>query len=223
MASVPTRELKIGAIIDKTFSVLERAAVPALLFLVALSAVGGVIDYFTANASPLSQLAATPLRVVIGVFFAYLLLGAMVQRTGLRTRGDKDVFLTYFGLSVLYGLAVALGLVLLVLPALFLLARWSLAQPLVVARGEGVMKAFGESWERTSGNEFSIIVALLLLWLLPIALSIITGAMLPKDSLVGIAVKEVFQSAGSLTSLAMDVALYGMIIGLPKAAARSAE
>jgi len=223
MATAPARELKIGTIIDKSFAVIERAMAPSLIFLVSLTLVDGVIAYLTATVSPLAQLAVTPLRVVIGVFFSYQLLKAMIERTGLRSRGDGDVFLTYFGLAVLYGLAVALGLILLVLPALFLISRWCLAQPLVVARGDGVMRAFGESWQRTSGNEFPIIVVVLLFVMVPVVISVVAGVMLPKDNLIGIAIAQLATSASSLLSLAMGTALYGIIIGVPTAAATPAE
>jgi hypothetical protein len=218
MASAAHRELKVGVIIDKTLAVLERIALPALVFFVCLTAVNCVIDYFTWDAAPLSQLAVTPLRIVVGVFFSYALLKIAVDRTGLNSRGDRDIFLSYFGLTILYGLAVALGLVLLVLPAVFLIARWSLAQTLVVGRGEGVMKAFGESWERTSGNDFPIIVAVLLFFFVPMAITITAQLMFPKGALLGIVVAQAFTSIGSLMSLAMGVALYGMIIGVPERA-----
>ena len=219
MAIAAQRELKIGAIIDKTLAVLERAAAPALIFVVVLTAINGTIDYFTWDAAPMSQLAATPLRIAIGVFFSFQLLKIMVDKTGLNSRGDADVFLPYFGLSLLYGLAVIVGLMLLVIPALFLVARWCLAQPLVVAQGRGVMKAFGESWERTSGNDFPIIVAVLLFFLVPMAISIAAGLMFPKGTLLGIAISQLFGTMASLLSLSMGVALYGMLIGAPKAAA----
>lgn len=216
MATVPSRELKIGTIIDKSLAVLERATTPALVFVVALTVINSAIGYFTVNAAPMSKLAVTPLTIVIGVFFSYQLLNAIVQRTGLRSRGDQDVFLTYFGLAVLYGLGVALGLILLVIPALFLIARWSLAQTLVVARGDGIKQAFGESWERTSGNEFQIIVVVLLFVMVPMAISLTATAMLPK-ALSGIIISSAATSVSSLLGLCMGVALYGMIIGVPKA------
>ena len=85
-----------------------------------------------------------------------------------------DVFLSYFGLAVLYALGVLAGFILLIIPAFFLIARWSLAQPLVVVRGDGIRQAFGESWERTKGNEFQIIVAVFVLVILPQAVSVTT-------------------------------------------------
>jgi hypothetical protein len=223
MAVAAHRELKIGAIIDKSLAVLERSVTPALIFLIALAVINSAIKYFTVDASPLSQLAAVPLAIVVAVFFSYQLLKAMIERTGLRSRGESDVFLAYFGLTVLYGLAILVGLILLVIPALFLIARWSLAQPLVVARGDGIMKAFGESWERTSGNEFQIIIAAIVLVIIPQVLGIVAGAMFAKDSLVGIGLSQLITTVGSVLGMAMGVALYGMIIGAPKAAAATAE
>jgi hypothetical protein len=223
MAIAAHRELKIGAIIDKSLAVLERVVTPALVFFVALTAVDGVIKYFTADASPLSQLAAAPLQIVVAVFFSYQLLKIMIDRTGLRSRGNADVFLAYFGLSVLYGLAILVGLILLVIPALFLIARWSLAQALVVARGDGVMKAFGESWETTRGNEFQIIIAAIVLVIVPQGLGIAAGAMFPKDSLLGIGLSQGLATVGSVLGMAMGVALYGMMIGTPKEVAATFE
>jgi hypothetical protein len=221
MATAPARELKIGVIIDKSLAVLERAVMPALFFVAALTVINSAIGYFTADAAPLSKLAVTPLTIVIGVFFSYLLLKVMVERTGLRSRGDRDVFLTYFGLAILYGLGVALGLILLVIPALFLIARWSLAQTLVVARGDGIKQAFGESWERTSGNEFQIIVVVLLFVMVPMVISVTATLMLGQASLAGIIVSQLATSVSSLLSLCMGVALFGMIVGVPQAAATS--
>jgi hypothetical protein len=217
MDSLPSRELRIGTIIDKSLAVLERAAIPALIFVAALTLINSTIGYFTANAAPLSKLAVTPLTIVIGVFFSYQLLSVIVRRTGLRSRRDGEVFLTYFGLAILYGLGVALGLVLLVIPALFLIARWSLAQTLVVARGDGIKQAFGESWERTSGNEFQIIVVVLLFVMVPMVISVTATLMFGQGNLTGIIVSQLATSVSSLLGLCMGVALYGMIIGMPKA------
>jgi hypothetical protein len=47
--------------------------------------------------------------------------------------------------------------------------------------------------------------------------------MLPKDNLIGIAIAQLATSASSLLSLAMGMALYGIIIGVPTAAATPAE
>lgn len=221
MASSAHRELKIGTIIEKTMTVIELNAVPALIFVAVLILVECPITYFTVGAAPLATLAVTLLKIVIGTLASFLLLSAMIRRTGLLSRTKEDVFLTYLGLGVLSALAILLGLILLVLPALFLMARWSIAPSLVVARGDGVMQAFGESWQKTSGSEFQIIVVVLVLIIPLTAISILCGVMLDKASVVGIVVAQIATSGASVASAAMGVALYGMIIGVPKAAAHA--
>lgn len=214
MATVAPRELKIGAIIDKTLAVLERTAVPALIFFAALTVVNCAITYFAlAMIAPLQVLAIGLLKMVVGIVAAYLLLDVMVRKTGLQSRKGEDAFLTFFGLSLVSGISVLVGLILLIIPGLFLIARWSIAQPLVVARGDGVMKAFGESWERTRGNEFQILIAMLALFAVFLAIVIAATLLFEKTDIVGIVVSQVGSSAMSATSLALGVALYGLIVG----------
>ena len=142
----------------------------------------------------------------------YFLLVAMMRRLNLSQAG-ADVLLPYLGLSVLYSLGVMLGMIAIILPGLFLMTRWSIAQPLLVARGGGVKASFGESWDRTKGNEISIFVGALALAVIPIALMIAASMFFEKDDLVGIVVSEIATSGISLIYLAMGVALYGLLVG----------
>lgn len=158
------------------------------------------------------------LKAIVGIIAAYLLLSAMIRNTGLRSDNGRDIFLPYMGLSLLYVGAVLIGFILLIIPGLFLVARWILAQPLVIARGDGVMQAFGESWEKTRGNEFQILVVMLALLCLFILIVIACTVMLAKDNLVGIVISQLASSAMSVTSLTMGVAPYGLMIGTAKAA-----
>jgi membrane-anchored glycerophosphoryl diester phosphodiesterase (GDPDase) len=214
MASVAPRNLKIGTIIDKTLGVVERAAVPSLVYFIALTVLDGAIGYFGLTmTAPLQAVSFALLKTLVGVVCAYLLLDAMVRRTGLRSRGEGDVFLPYFALSILYTLGVIGGFILLVFPGLFVMARWSIAQPLLIARGDGVMQSLGESWERTKDNEFQILAALLLFLVPTIAISVLCTIMLGRASVAGMIISQVASSASSVLALAMGVALYGLVIG----------
>src|SRR5690606_12602700 len=112
------------------------------------------------------------LGFTIGVAAAYFLLEAMLRKNGFLSANSDDAFLPYVGLSILYILGVGLGLILIILPGLFLMARWSVASPVVIARGGGPIKAMQESWERTKGNEFPILIAIVILFGVLIAISI---------------------------------------------------
>ncbi len=214
MVMLSSRELKIGAIIDKTLGVLEANAVPALIFVVALAAVGLPITYFSVGSTaPLQVAGGQLLRTAISVVLGYFMLVTMLRRTGLQARDSDDTFLPFVGLSILSSLAVMLGMIALIIPGLILIARWSIAQPLLVAQGTGVMASLGESWARTRGNEFSILAAALALALLPIAVIIAVRMLFEQDHLVGMVVAEIASGAISLVLMAMGVALYGLIMG----------
>ena len=224
MASVAPRNLKIGTIIDKTLAVAERAEMPALVYFVALTVLDGAVGYFGLTmTAPLQAVSFGLLKALIGVVCAYLLLEAMLRRTGLRTRGEGDRFLPYFGLSILYTLGVIAGFILIIFPGLFIMARWSIAQPLMIGRGDGIMQSLGESWERTKDNEFQILAALLVFLLPTIVISILCTIMLGRASVAGMIISQIASSASSVLALAMGVALYGLVIGSPKELAATFE
>lgn len=212
MATLPSRELKIGTIIDKSLGVVERTMSTALIYLAVLTVINVAIAYFTLGmTAPMQQLVIGLVKMVVGIVAAYVLIEAMLGKTGLRTRANEDVFLGYLGLSILYTLGVGIGFILLIIPGLLFMARWSIAQPLLVARGQGVMQSLGESWEQTKGNEFSIIVAALALLIPLIAVIIACSVLFEKDDMIGIVVTQLASSATSIVSLGMGVALYGLI------------
>jgi hypothetical protein len=54
--------------------------------------------------------------------------------------------------GVLAGLGIALGLLLLIIPGLFLLTRWFLIAPVIVLEGRSAGESFGRSWELVRGH-----------------------------------------------------------------------
>lgn len=72
-----------------------------------------------------------------------------------RTRG---VLGTLLGASVLAGIGVGIGTLLLVVPGLILLARWSLIVPSVVVEGRGVGEAFSRSNSLVKGRTGRVLV-----------------------------------------------------------------
>ena len=219
MATVAARGLKIGTIIDKTLGVIEHNARSALLYLAAVTAISAAITYYSlAMTAPMQQLPIGLLKFLVGVVAAYLLLDAMLRKTGLRERRDVEAFYPYLGLSILYTLGVVLGFILLIIPGLLVMARWSISQPLIVARGGSVMRALGESWEQTRGNEFPILVAAFAIILPLIAVLIACSLLFEPSDLVGLVVTQLATSAMSVISLATGVAIFGLIVSRSGAA-----
>lgn len=214
MASLAPRELKIRTIVDKTLGVVEYSVAAVLLYIVGLAAIDFAITYYSLDiTAPMQQSAFALLKFAVGIVGAYLVLSAMVRKTGLYSGEGGETFSPYVALSLLSTLGILAGFVLFVIPGLLILARWSIAQPMLVARGGGVMNALGESWGRTKGNEFSILVAALALLIVPIAIAIACGVLFEKTDVVGIAVSQLATTAISAMILALNVALYGLLVG----------
>jgi hypothetical protein len=219
MATVVPRELKIGTVVDKTLAVVERSAGPALIFVAALTALNAAGTYLSLEMAPMQQLVVGLVKFVVGVVCSYFLIEAMVRLTGVRSRTDEERLLSYLGLSILSILGVGLGLIVVVLPGLLIWARWSIAAPLLVARGDGVTQALGQSWHLTRGNEFPILVAALALLLLPVAIMIACAVLFERDNLIRIVVSELAGTGITVITLAIGVALYALIVVSRTAAA----
>jgi hypothetical protein len=94
------------------------------------------------------------------------------------------------GVALLSGLATFVGLLLLVLPGLYIASRLSLASAVLVTEQRGVVDSLRGSWERTGASVWRIL-GYLLIWIL-----IIVGASILAGALAG-AVGAVLTIAGA--------------------------
>ena len=213
MAGPAARELKIGMIVEATLGVLERCAVPALIFVVVVGLINAAATYYgLAYTSVTQQLAKGLFSLTISIVASYALLHAMLRKLNLLKPGTEDAFLPYIGLSILYTIGVGLGFIAIILPGLFLMARWSIATPLLLVRGSGAIKAMKDSWEQTKGNEFPIIIAIVLLMILFVGISFAAGMMFGPEDPIGTVVGQVASAIGSAIGIALGVALYRLIV-----------
>lgn len=214
MPVAPPRELKAGTIIDETLGVLERCAVPFLLFVVALTALNGAVGYYGLEyTSVMQQVLKGVVGFTVGVAAAYFLYEAVLARTGLRSRQSDDAFLPFIGLAVITTLAIMVGLIALVIPGLYLIARWSIAAPVLMIDGKGPIKAMQDSWERTKGSDFSILVAVLLFYGVPTLASIAAGFVFGPEDPLGIGLSQLASAVASAFGVAMAVGIYGRLVG----------
>src|SRR6188472_1337621 len=106
-------KLDVGEILQGTTSTLSSNAGPAAIYVVVLGAVGSAVD--------LSGTSANIISTVASVAGGFLLLRAMLVAEGLLDPGASNRFGAYFGLSLLSGLGILLGLVVLVIPGVVLI------------------------------------------------------------------------------------------------------
>src|SRR5215831_412747 len=79
------------------------------------------------------------------------------------------------GASILAGIAITIGFILLIVPGLILLTFWSLIVPFIVVGGSGVFDSFGNSWRTVRGYAWRVFGTYVLVWLILIAFGIVLG------------------------------------------------
>jgi hypothetical protein len=72
-------------------------------------------------------------------------------------------FLPLLGLAILYGLGLALGFVLLVVPFFFLIVMWAVVVPACVVEGLGPIASMSRSTQLTKGHRWKIFGIIILL------------------------------------------------------------
>lgn len=145
---------KFGDILARASQMLRANATriaPAFLILVG----GGmVLDSGLAGAGAEG---AVYLAVSMGTLAAqYWLTRAALRELGyevtLRSR-----FLALFGMSMVYAAGVLLGLILLVVPGIVLLVRWTIGAPALLASDDGVFDCLARSWRETGEHFWPIL------------------------------------------------------------------
>lgn len=122
-------------------------------------------------------------------------------------RSVEPVFWPLVAVSILFGLGVGIGFILLIIPGLFLLVIWSVVAPVTVLERPDVFHAFGRSRELVRGNGWNVFGVIVLVILAVVVVSVAAG--LAADSLgsVGRALVQWAVNAGlaPVTALSASV------------------
>lgn len=91
-------------------------------------------------------------------------------------RSVEPVLFPLMVVSVLLGLGVAIGFILLIIPGLILMTLWSVVAPVTVLEHPGILAAFGRSRELVRGNGWAVFGVIVLLYFAVVVLSLLAGA-----------------------------------------------
>ena len=195
----------IGRVISQTFAVLGRNIVsfgilalvlvglPALVvgflqFGVAKAALQGV-QTGSYNFSP-GAIMAGSLTGIATLITTSILQGALIHATVQDLNNQPQAigeslatglrnFLGLIVLAILMFIAIACGLVLLVVPGVMLACAWIVAAPSLVADRTGIFGAFSRSAELTRGNRWQIfgliVIVVVVEWILGMIFNAISG------------------------------------------------
>jgi hypothetical protein len=131
------------------------------------------------------------------------------------------VFVPVIVVSILFGIGVAIGLVLLIIPGLILLTIWAVAIPVTVIERPGILRAFGRSRELVKGNGWQVFGTILLVWLISIVIGAIGG--LIADAIGGVIGALVVAIVSALIAPVIALAsalIYFALVGAKEPAAQ---
>jgi hypothetical protein len=179
-----------GDVIGRAFGIYRdqiRVLLPTALLVFAIDAVvSWVFDH-----GVLRLVAA-----VVSLVLAFLYDGMVVQLVRDVQDGRRDssvgellssvspVLLPLIVVSILAGVGIGIGFVLLIVPGLVLLTFWSVVAPVTVIERPGVFRAFGRSMELVRGYGWSVFATIVLVFLLVLAASV-------AAALIGLALGDV--------------------------------
>jgi hypothetical protein len=190
-----TQKIKPGEVIGSAFAIYgEQAAVliPAAIAVFAIVAIARLV--FTGGAALLVSLVA----LILGTFYQGMVVelvgdvqdGRRDASVGRLFRGVAPIVLPLIGLSILLGVGVGIGFILLIVPGLFLMTIWAVAAPSLVIERQGVFTAFGRSRELVRDNGWEVFGVILLVIAIGLAVGIIVAILASGLGTTGIAIVQ---------------------------------
>ncbi len=89
------------------------------------------------------------------------------------------------GVAILAGLGIGLGMILLIIPGLFLMTMWSVAIPAAVIEKAGVGESFSRSSTLTDGRRWRVFGAIVVSWIVTVGITMAIAFALVGTSGVG--------------------------------------
>ena len=125
--------------------------------------------------------------VLVAVAGVFLLQGALVEAVADVRDGRADMTLTetlgrvvpklgsIVVASILAGIAIAIGFVLIIAPGLYLLTIWSVVVPVIVLEGAGALESFGRSRALVRGYGWTVFGVIVVTFAINIVVGIVLG------------------------------------------------
>jgi hypothetical protein len=182
--------MSIGEVLSEAWSLYKRFLWPFFLTAFVVFVVLDLVSALAGEAAKDSTAAAAfwgVISLVIGIIGYFWVQGALVERVrDVRDgRADRTVMETYRAVQprvpalivagILAGLGILVGLILLVIPGLFLLTIWSMIAAVIVLEGRSAGESFSRSREVVRGNGWSVFGLIIITFLLVGIASAIIG------------------------------------------------
>ena len=227
--------MSIGEVLSEAWSLYKRFLWQFFLTAFFVFLVLDLISALAAEAGKDSTAAGIfwgLIALVVGVVGYFWVQGALVERVrDVRDgRADQSVAETYravqprlpalIAAGLLAGIAIAIGLILLIVPGLFLLTIWSMIAVVIVLEGKSAGESFSRSREIVRGHGWSVFGLIIVTFLIvAIASGLISLVFAPLPDFLGAWIGSLI--AHSLTvpfaAAALTTAYFRLTAGAPAA------
>jgi hypothetical protein len=176
------KRIDAGRVIGEAFSTYQSQAGTLLGGALLVIGITSVIDLLLGLTGRLWLVLA---GVIVGLIGQVLYTGYVVKlvqdlRDGRLDQSMSELFeaaAPYVGTLIIngifYGIAVACGFFLFIIPGLFLITIWAVVAPSIVAEGRGAFEAFGRSRDLVRGDGWNVFFTIVIAFLIVVAVSIV--------------------------------------------------
>jgi hypothetical protein len=124
---------------------------------------------------------------LVQIFAAYLLQAALIKAVQDVRDGRVDLSIgetvsmaapyiwSVAAASILAGIAITIGLILVIVPGLYLITIWAVIVPVIVIEGAGVFASFGRSRDLVRGHGWHVFGTLVLVFVIMLVVGIVLG------------------------------------------------
>jgi hypothetical protein len=192
MEASPNR-IEVGRVINEAFDLYGRAFGALVGVAIVVFVVAGLLQGLLQEGGVLGW----TLSIAVGLIATALYTGFVVRVVqDVRADGTRDVSVSdllgsvgpaiapLIGNSILRGIGIAIGFILLIVPGLFLLTIWSVTSPSIVVERQGAIDAFSRSQDLVRGHGWAVFGCILVAFLISAGVGILLTA-------VGAAVADV--------------------------------
>lgn len=188
MSSASTRRLDVGQMLQDLFNVFSRNLGPLAMLGVLLTGIPTALLNLS-NIYAEQYPAVIPLGL-LGFFAAFvgrpILYGAVIFMTVRDLDGEpaslpeclaagRRRWGSLLGLMIVSGLAIGVGIVLLIVPGVYLALRWAVAGPSMVLSGRGISDSMERSATLTEGRRWAMFLVYAVVYVMLIVLAVLVG------------------------------------------------
>jgi len=156
-----------------------------------LLAIAFVIYLIAAVIAALLALAGGTIGIVLGslveIIAAFVLQATLIKAVqdvrdgrvdlsiGETLRAATPYIAPVAGASILAGIAIAIGLFLIIVPGLFLITIWAVIVPVIVLERSGALASFGRSQQLVRGRGWHVFATLVLVYVILLVVNLVLG------------------------------------------------